>query len=316
MIGDCFSKKKFSARIICAGLFVSVLPLLASQPAAAQTNCSGIGIAPDSGNAVVLSLDGHISCLAADGATTSLNGRLDAAPSFGAPVSGAYAYDAENRLVTETGPGGTGTTTLDYAGSKLTSASDPLGNTIRYTYDAASNVVSSADSSDPPGKTTTYAYDAADRVATVADPSGNVTRYEYDAGGRIDETTDTAGLTTHYQYDPQNQLMEVMDSQGRTTTYTYDAQGQVTEQDDSLGGITSFTYDAAGNVLSDTDPLGHITTYTYDADQRLISDMESGATQFVYTSGVPEPATWAMLLLGFLGIGAVVRGSRRKDAVA
>jgi hypothetical protein len=31
-------------------------------------------------------------------------------------------------------------------------------------------------------------------------------------------------------------------------------------------------------------------------------------------SGVPEPATWAMMILGFLGIGFV--GYRRKDKAA
>jgi hypothetical protein len=36
----------------------------------------------------------------------------------------------------------------------------------------------------------------------------------------------------------------------------------------------------------------------------------------VTISAVPEPATWAMLLLGFLGVGFMVRGARRKDAVA
>lgn len=33
-------------------------------------------------------------------------------------------------------------------------------------------------------------------------------------------------------------------------------------------------------------------------------------------SAVPEPATWAMLILGFFGIGATLRSSRRKVATA
>jgi hypothetical protein len=33
-------------------------------------------------------------------------------------------------------------------------------------------------------------------------------------------------------------------------------------------------------------------------------------------AAVPEPATWAMFLLGFFGIGFMVRGARRKNAVA
>lgn len=32
--------------------------------------------------------------------------------------------------------------------------------------------------------------------------------------------------------------------------------------------------------------------------------------------GVPEPATWAMMLLGFFGLGAMARSSRRRAALA
>jgi hypothetical protein len=43
----------------------------------------------------------------------------------------------------------------------------------------------------------------------------------------------------------------------------------------------------------------------------------SGEAFFSTTiSAAPEPATWAMLLLGFFGIGFMVRGARRKDDVA
>jgi hypothetical protein len=33
-------------------------------------------------------------------------------------------------------------------------------------------------------------------------------------------------------------------------------------------------------------------------------------------SGVPEPSTWAMMLLGFAGLGFAFRQSRRKVAMA
>ena len=35
----------------------------------------------------------------------------------------------------------------------------------------------------------------------------------------------------------------------------------------------------------------------------------------VLGGGVPEPATWAMMLVGFGAIGATLRGSRRRAAM-
>ena len=35
-----------------------------------------------------------------------------------------------------------------------------------------------------------------------------------------------------------------------------------------------------------------------------------------WTSAVPEPATWTMLILGFGFVGFMLRSNRRKDAVA
>jgi hypothetical protein len=42
----------------------------------------------------------------------------------------------------------------------------------------------------------------------------------------------------------------------------------------------------------------------------------SGSFSFSPTSAVPEPATWAMMLLGFAGLGLAFRQSRRKVAIA
>jgi len=40
------------------------------------------------------------------------------------------------------------------------------------------------------------------------------------------------------------------------------------------------------------------------------------ADDFAFSSGVPEPATWAMMIIGFGGVGSMVRSARRKQALA
>jgi len=43
---------------------------------------------------------------------------------------------------------------------------------------------------------------------------------------------------------------------------------------------------------------------------------DNSGSQSVSISAVPEPATWAMMLAGFAGLGAAIRASRRKAALA
>ncbi|HEX4180756.1 MAG TPA: PEPxxWA-CTERM sorting domain-containing protein [Caulobacteraceae bacterium] len=43
---------------------------------------------------------------------------------------------------------------------------------------------------------------------------------------------------------------------------------------------------------------------------------DNSGSQSLSISAVPEPAAWAMMLVGFGGLGAAIRSNRRKDAVA
>ena len=97
----------------------------------------------------------------------------------------------------------------------------------------------------------------------------------------------------------------------------------------SAGNNIDFTCRTC-SVLLDTTAFNHTTSGTLDVftlDPRVLSsgphsftvngEIVSGPTAsysgtFNFnTVPVPEPATWAMMLLGFLGIGMVVRRTRR-----
>ena len=80
----------------------------------------------------------------------------------------------------------------------------------------------------------------------------------------------------------------------------------------SVNGVQIFTGDSVGdtviNLGSDFGPNIHLTIGQFEAGfgggDFVIGGVVSGA--------VPEPSTWAMMLLGFAGLGYV--GYRRRGA--
>ena len=75
---------------------------------------------------------------------------------------------------------------------------------------------------------------------------------------------------------------------------------------------TTYTYDAAGDLISVTDPADNVTRFAYDAydDLTSMTDPNGGVTTFA-DFAVPEPSTWAMMLLGFFGL-AFARGHKAR----
>ena len=84
----------------------------------------------------------------------------------------------------------------------------------------------------------------------------------------------------------------------------------------SDGANHVYSTSAAANQISPLVPAG-----TYVAFEDLpagSSDFDYNDVSFVFTnvSSVPEPSTWAMMLLGFVGLGFAFRQSRRKVSFA
>jgi hypothetical protein len=83
------------------------------------------------------------------------------------------------------------------------------------------------------------------------------------------------------------------------------------------GDLGDLSVDPSFGPISVTFDSGSDTT-TVSA---INGDYQSGgATNLSFTlfggpAGVPEPATWAMMLMGFGGLGAAMRASRRAKAL-
>ncbi len=91
--------------------------------------------------------------------------------------------------------------------------------------------------------------------------------------------------------------------------------------------LTTFNGNPLAFGYLGTDPAGAgfldpkiVLTAFWGTDVFTVSDSIQGQRNFftgtfdISPAGVPEPSTWAMLILGFGGIGVMLRGTRRRQA--
>ena len=100
-----------------------------------------------------------------------------------------------------------------------------------------------------------------------------------------------------------------------TGSYSGSSVGGTIKHDDGAS-----VYDYLGNaVYSSPAETSEITGNFVlpDGDHTFTVDyVEGNGSPSVLTLAVPEPATWAMMLLGFFGLGAMLRSRGKRDMVA
>ncbi|QQR75325.1 MAG: RHS repeat protein [Holophagales bacterium] len=205
----------------------------------------------------------------------------------------SYAYDALNRLVSQTGAGGV-TTSEYFKSSLLKTRTYPNGASATHGYDAANRltrldnrqnsalVASWAYAYDANGnrteqvetnggapETTSYTYDAADRLIEVAYPEKTVSTTLDPVGNRLTEvTTDASHTTTSaktYAYDIRDRLLSTVDSvaPANNATFTWDANGNQTGK--SEGGVQhGFLFDALDRLIEVQRNGLLLERYTFD----------------------------------------------------
>src|SRR5205807_8420311 len=131
-----------------------------------------------------------------------------------------FAYNAGDRLITITYPGGSTTSFTYDSRGRRTSVTDQNGKTTSYVYDDADRLTSVTDAAN---HVTTYAYDTEDNLTSILDANGHSTFFTYDAFGRVTQTNFPSTLSETYAYDANNNLTSKTDGKGQTITYVYDA---------------------------------------------------------------------------------------------
>jgi len=179
----------------------------------------------------------------------------ETAPSADYPtVVTSYTYDALNRLTSLTDPvGNTTSYTYNYMGLVATETNEKNA-TRYYTYDALGRLISKTDRND---RVTTYAYDSVGRLTAENWVNGNRTfLYIYDSVGNLLAAGDGTSNYT-YTYDSLNRNLTTtfnFDSQSAVFAYTYDSVGRQTTSSLTLNGtlnrVNTTTYDYLGNATS------------------------------------------------------------------
>jgi RHS repeat-associated protein len=187
----------------------------------------------------------------------------------GSNASYSFTYDELNRLVAkhDTNVGQTVRYSYDAAGQVVKKVG-PAGKVFRYGYNRRGNLTTIID---PLGAKTNYTYDAADRRRLITYPNQARARFSYDVLGRVSrirhETNDGKPfIDLQYAYDRRDNRVSVK-LNGVLRRYAYDALSQLVKETREDGQTISYAYDALGNRLEARGAVRE--RYTYDALNRL-----------------------------------------------
>ncbi len=210
----------------------------------------------------------------------------------------SYGYFPTGLLQTVTTPDGI---TLSYTydeRSMLTSVTDNLNQSIRYTYDDHKNVIrtettnsdgslallvdslydnrnrltqTSAPHIGVDNSVTQRILDENSNLIGLIDPNGNPSNNSYDAFNRLETNTHREGGVTRYVYDEQDRITQVTAPNGVITNYDYDIISRRTREISQDRGTITYTYDLANNVTSITEGRGITATMTYDELERVLT---------------------------------------------
>ena len=201
-----------------------------------------------------------------------------------------YTYDGANRLIATTydmdndGADGDGTDIISLRSyddaSRLTSQTDPAGNTTVYTYDALNRktAILHAD-----GTTTSYTYDLHDNMLTETAATGTVITRTYDNnnqcsdiiyifGGKVASTT----TFNQFSYDGLGRLISAGNDSSIVTRW-YDSHGNLTQENrddyNHLNGISTVRihHNSVRLGITTTTPSGRISNQTFDDLNQLLT---------------------------------------------
>jgi YD repeat-containing protein len=189
--------------------------------------------------------------------------------------------------------------------SRVTSLTDPNGNTTEFIYDTNGNLIETIDAlqnsyftvfnsrgqitslTDALGNVTTFDYDPLTfNLILITDPELSTRGLAHDSAGNLEFSTDGESDQTQYAYDEMNRVIERIDALSEITQFSYDENGNLVEVMDKRGNSSFFVYDSRDRVIETIDPLMRSSTVGYDGNGNITNtlDRKSQLITFQYDS--------------------------------
>ncbi|CAG1065975.1 Putative deoxyribonuclease RhsC [uncultured bacterium] len=200
----------------------------------------------------------------------------------------SYTYNSDNLVTSETNAmnqvttftyGSTGCGSCTGGVNKLTALTDARTNATNFTYDKLGRVLTETD---PLGNTVSYSYDSKGNLTSRTAANNAITTYTYDDLDRLTSINYPDQTTATYQYDSKDHITSAANA-NIAYNFTFDANGRVTSVVDSNSRTISYAYDTRGNRTQMTTPDGRVIQYTYDNDSRLTQIIPQAGQAFSFT---------------------------------
>ncbi|MGP4002870.1 WXG100-like domain-containing protein [Streptomyces sp. 8N706] len=207
-------------------------------------------------------------------------------------LSSTFTYDTEQRITRYTDSTGALTTLHLNTLGQVIAETDPLGNTVRQTWNRWDHLLTQTD---PLGHTTHFEPDTSGNLVGLIGPDAVRTTAVYNDMHLPIEVTERGGLRHHYTYDDRGNLLATTDPAGARTEYEFNSLGHPTRVRDALGNTTRITTNSAGLPEQITNPSGATAAYTRDAFGRITSATDALGNTLRQGWTVEGKPTWREL---------------------
>lgn len=206
--------------------------------------------------------------------------------STGRNVVSDYAYDADNRLLSQRTDADSFTLADSYAydiNGNLALHTDSEGQSTRFTYDNANQLTGLSNAL---GETTGFTYTAKSELAHIRQANGEAIAFAHDAFGNLENLTPADQPAHQFAYTLRDEVAAYtppdVEGGNSRTSYSYNNLGQMTGVARPDGKTITYAYDSALRLRRVTQPRGDTVYHYHPVTSQLVTVNAPGGINLSY----------------------------------